>query len=144
MDPSSDSEMRDDDVSQEVQSTAGSKSSQSNEEDIEVSDEEDSEEKRYDDSTEDLPCHPVYDKDFAQVESDLAKMAVKVMNIIEQSGCHNDRAKGCLEQAKLLLNLPDTKKEIIALIGESGVGKSSVINSLLNIPKLARAVSSLS
>jgi ABC-type glutathione transport system ATPase component len=145
-DSSSLADISDDDVSHHMRFAVDTDESESDEEDIEDSDEEETDEGEideggYDDGTEDRPCHPVYDKAFAQVETDLAKMAMNVIKIIEQSGCRNDRAKGCLEKARWLLNLPDTKKEMIALIGESGVGKSSLINSLLSIPKLARAVS---
>jgi ABC-type glutathione transport system ATPase component len=139
MNPLSDADMCDDDVSKEAQSEADSDDSGLQDEDM-----EDYDEGGYDVTTEEMRNHPVYDKNFAQVETDLAKMAMKVIKIIKQSGCQNDRANGCLEKARWLLNLPDTKKELIALIGESGVGKSSLINSLLSIPKLARAVSTYS
>jgi hypothetical protein len=99
-------------------------------------------EEGYDEAIEVMPRHVVYDKDFPQISQDLSKLATSVCGIIERSGCDNDRSKGCLEKAQRLTKTPDAEKEIVALIGDSGVGKSSLINSLIGIPKLARAVSS--
>ncbi|KAF1827315.1 uncharacterized protein K489DRAFT_406028 [Dissoconium aciculare CBS 342.82] len=98
-------------------------------------------EEGYDEAIEVMPRHVVYDKDFPQISQDLSKLATSVCGIIERSGCDNDRSKGCLEKAQWLTKTPDAEKEIVALIGDSGVGKSSLINSLIGIPKLARALS---
>lgn len=88
-----------------------------------------------------MPKHVVFDKDFKQVGQDLSNRARKLKELVKQSGCENDRVKGCLEKAEMLEKIPDPTPKKIALVGDAGVGKSSLVNSLVGIPKLAKAVS---
>lgn len=68
----------------------------------------------------------------------------RMANVLSSSNLHledESRVQGLYQQAQALnaFQLPSTR--IVGLVGDSGVGKSSLINSLLDKVELARAVS---
>lgn len=71
-------------------------------------------------------------------------LTTRIVNALSSSALHHEQGSSIhsLHQRALALNafqLPSTR--IVGLVGDSGVGKSSLINSLLDVAELARAVS---
>ncbi|CAK3974892.1 Hypothetical predicted protein [Lecanosticta acicola] len=90
---------------------------------------------------EPFPDCVAFDKDFVQVGEDLTSIAKSAMEIIDENGCESSRAQGCRKNADELTQIPRAKREKVAFLGSTGVGKSSLLNCLLGIPDLAKAMS---
>lgn len=95
----------------------------------------------YDSSLENYPEHPAFDKDFQQVLDDLEGIGKRAQKIINDSSCNNRRVQGCRSNAIAASSAPEPPIFNIGLFGDTGSGKSSLINSLLDMPTLAKAMS---
>jgi putative ribosome biogenesis GTPase RsgA len=76
--------------------------------------------------------------------SDARALTSRMANVLSSSNLHRENGSRIqnLHQEAIRLNsfqLPSSR--IVGLVGDSGVGKSSLINSLLDRMELARAVS---
>lgn len=96
----------------------------------------------YDESVEGWPSCVAYDGAFEQLREDLNSLPREALKIIDASGCYSQRALSLRERADELTRLPRADREKIALLGNTGAGKSSLLNSLLDRPGMARAVGS--
>lgn len=95
----------------------------------------------YDSSLESYPEHPAFDNGFQQVLQDLEGLGKRAQKIIDDSGCQNRRVQGCRSNAIAASSAPEPPVFNIGLFGDTGSGKSSLLNSLLDMPSLAKAMS---
>lgn len=92
---------------------------------------------------EPLPSAPVYDSDLQAVLKDVKKQLSSICFGMEQCSLIVDQESDLSKQYEQVrmasqLNCPETRT--VGFIGDSGVGKSRLINSLLDINGLARSV----
>jgi hypothetical protein len=99
--------------------------------------------KQYDPRDEILPDKTFFTKEFQSslAESvNLAQKAAKILTEIEKKDS-NQAVRQLIAKADELSRYESSQMTTIALLGNSGDGKSSLINSLLHYPELARTVS---
>lgn len=94
----------------------------------------------YNPTTETYPTCPVYHKDMPKLSSDLTEIPKKIVGILQQYACESGPVKFHQKAAEILFEIPTPKKLRVALLGDAGAGKSSVLNSLSDIPDLAKSV----
>ena len=93
--------------------------------------------KQYNPMTETLPRLPAYHPSFIMAEeycSDLMKEAALVLKNAEYK---DTRILQLLQKSLNGQKLEYPKPRVVGLMGDSGVGKSSLINSLLDVPDIA-------
>ncbi|KAK3701558.1 hypothetical protein LTR37_015412 [Vermiconidia calcicola] len=107
--------------------------------DVEDEDDEefDDEDETYNESSEPLPNHPYYDADVAVIENQCRTMVAGVHQILVQSSCDTEAVQAFREKAVVLEKPQEIQPIQVGLLGESGAGKSSTTNSLLDTPGLA-------
>jgi hypothetical protein len=82
-----------------------------------------------------------YDPEFDAIHNGVASLAEQVVTLLEAAGRTTIRMYGTRKRgAKLQAGFNFVPKKIMA-IGETGVGKSTVMNSVIGIPDLAEATS---
>ncbi|KAJ6003115.1 hypothetical protein N7451_005662 [Penicillium sp. IBT 35674x] len=92
-----------------------------------------------------LPKAPIYDPGLQRGLRDVRKQLARLLNIILLSEVvidQNSNLKGLKDETEKLANFQYPKSRTVGFIGTSGEGKSSLINSLLDQPNIARASSS--
>lgn len=94
----------------------------------------------YDEGGEPWPACVAFDLDFANLKEHLSQISNTAMKIVDDSGCQSQRALSLRKNACQGTNVPRSNREKVALLGNTGAGKSSLLNSLLDRPDLARAV----
>ncbi|KAK5727635.1 hypothetical protein LTR17_012595 [Elasticomyces elasticus] len=95
---------------------------------------------KYAESDEAYPECAIYDSDIAAITEMLTDIPAKVKEVLDSQDCDAKHVKSHLNAASALASIPITKRLKVALIGNSGVGKSSFLNNLCDIPELAKAV----
>lgn len=95
----------------------------------------------YEECEEPWPTCIAYDSAFSQLKCDLNSIPRAALKIIDESGCHSQRVLSLRKNALELTTVPRSNREKIALLGNTGAGKSSLLNSVLDRPGFARAVS---
>ncbi len=85
-----------------------------------------------------------YTQEFQEALKNARRLTASIVNVLSSSNLHLEHGSTVhsLHQQAIRLNefqLPSSR--IVGLVGDSGVGKSSLINSLLDKADLARAVS---
>lgn len=78
----------------------------------------------YDESTEPLPECPAFDPEFLEVRQALNTAPEKVSSIIDQSKCNSQRVQSLISNAEDLLRMPVTRREKVAIVGNTGTGTS--------------------
>jgi GTP-binding protein EngB required for normal cell division len=84
-----------------------------------------------------IPNEPYYDLAFQSAIRCAADTARKIANVLEDCPSSEPTISTLKEEAKSLSSYRSPPSRTIGLIGQSGHGKSSLINSLLNIEGLA-------
>ncbi|KAL6720208.1 hypothetical protein ACLMJK_002129 [Lecanora helva] len=95
----------------------------------------------YDVAAERPPKLPAYSSSFAKVEKLCKEIFTDAENILESSSYQDKSTRYLLEVIKQRKEIKYDKPKRIGIVGESGVGKSSLINAILDSPGLASAVS---
>jgi len=88
--------------------------------------------------TEPLPKHPAYDEESHGLRSAIDGSLAKLLEVTSDDTCDDTEMKRIHERIDEVYEprKPPTLK--IALVGDAGVGKSSLINSVLHIPGIAK------
>ncbi|KAH9845227.1 hypothetical protein Tdes44962_MAKER01237 [Teratosphaeria destructans] len=94
----------------------------------------------YYEHAEPLPNCVAYDSEFRQLSQDLIDIPLSALKILQKSSCNNKRVQSCQHNAGTLTTIPQVQKEKVAMLGSTGAGKSSLLNSLLDMPGLAKAM----
>ncbi|KAK4631147.1 hypothetical protein CLAFUW4_03299 [Fulvia fulva] len=89
---------------------------------------------------EKLPDFPAYDQEIPRIREQLTGIVRDVCKIVEQHPCGSSHMANFSEKGKGLFKIPEPAVIKIALVGNPGVGKSSLLNYLIDIPDLARAL----
>lgn len=97
---------------------------------------------QYNERMEELPKLPAYHPDLPKITASLTGTIQEVLNIIEANPCDSTHVQGIKTKGQGLLEIPKPKPVRIALLGDTGAGKSSLLNSIIDIPDLARALGS--
>lgn len=93
---------------------------------------------------ESLPQAPIYNSELQNVLEDVRENLSSIKADMEQSPLVTDRGSDFFkqyEQVRMLTQLDCPETRTVGFIGNSGVGKSRLINSLLDLEGLARSVS---
>ncbi|KAI7383354.1 hypothetical protein KC336_g18393, partial [Hortaea werneckii] len=94
----------------------------------------------HNEDSEECPKYAVYDKEFVKTVNELTDIPKRALKILYESECTSKRVRGCTSNAEDLSQFPKPKREKVALLGNTGAGKSSVLNSLLGLPNMAKAM----
>ncbi|KAI6870639.1 hypothetical protein KC338_g2956 [Hortaea werneckii] len=90
--------------------------------------------------SEGFPDRVVYDEAFAKTVAELSDIAKRASKILRESQCTSKRVRGLTTHAEELSQVPRPEREKVALLGNTGAGKSSLLNSLLGLPNMAKAM----
>lgn len=93
---------------------------------------------------EEPPIALFYQPEVQKALSTSQESVARVLNVLSSSNLHTEDSstiQSLYHKSLELALLPNLLPRIVGLIGDSGVGKSSLINSLLDRKELARAVS---
>lgn len=91
----------------------------------------------YNPMSEGLPNLPVYHPSFIKAERYCSELMEDAALVLKNAEYKDTRILQLLEKASSSQNLEYPKPRIVGLMGDSGVGKSSLINSLLDTPDIA-------
>ena len=89
------------------------------------------------DTDELVPSEPCYDPAFQSAITTAAAIARKIAQILDQCPQPEDTIKALKQDAINLSSYRSPPTRVVGLIGHSGQGKSSLINSLLDVEDLA-------
>lgn len=95
----------------------------------------------YLETQEALPAAAAYDKDFAQALEDTRKLLREVGAVIQEEQQGSPRFKQLTQELMRSSHPTEPRKRRINVVGRSGSGKSSLINSVLDRPHAAKALS---
>ncbi|RMY73457.1 hypothetical protein D0863_03873 [Hortaea werneckii] len=96
----------------------------------------------YSDWREQLPSHPAFSSNVESMEQAALKTVLRLQAILGRHAVDSKNLQDLIESAASAVQESALPKKIVGLLGDTGTGKSSTINSLTNIPGLAVAVAS--
>lgn len=94
----------------------------------------------YNESAEPFPKAVVYDPDFKKVHEDTLRLMGEVANIVPEESRELTRTRHLVVRSRELAEFPITRKRLINMVGKSGSGKSSLLNSMIGMPGHAKAI----
>ena len=89
------------------------------------------------DTDEDIPSEPCYDPAFQSALSSAADIARKIAQVLDECPQPEDTIRALRQDATNLSSYRSPPTRLVGVIGHSGQGKSSLINSLLDVEDLA-------
>ena len=92
---------------------------------------------RYNPMNESLPRLPAYHPSFMKAERYCSELMEGAALVLKNAEYKDTRILQLLEKASKSKSLEYPKPRVVGLIGDSGVGKSSLINCLLDTPDIA-------
>ncbi|KAK5700424.1 hypothetical protein LTR17_022926 [Elasticomyces elasticus] len=92
-------------------------------------------------SSEAFPGCAIYDKDIPAIKKAMTGIPKKAVEVLTGQDCSGKHAKTHMRAAQALLEIPTTKRPKIALIGNAGVGKSSLLCAVTDMLNLAKSLS---
>lgn len=95
----------------------------------------------YLETQEAYPPVAAYDKDFSQALEDTVQLLHQVGAVIPQHSRQHPRFKPLVQHIIRNSCVPEPRKRRVNIFGRSGSGKSSLVNSILGRPGLAKALS---
>lgn len=96
---------------------------------------------------EEPPESLFYERRVQEALNSARRITGRVARVLSESNMHQEQGssvQSMYQQAARLSTFEPSSRRIVGLVGDSGVGKSSLINSLLDKMEFARAVSHLS
>lgn len=97
----------------------------------------DGEDKKYNPTSESLPKLPAYHPSFIKAEKYCSELMEDAALVLKNAEYRDTRTLQLLEKALNSRSLEYPRPRTVGLIGDSGVGKSSLINSILDTPDIA-------
>jgi hypothetical protein len=94
----------------------------------------------YDESQELFPAYAIFDAEIDRVKKRLTSIPEQVLNILQEDDIQSNLLETHMAKAKDICSFPETDRVRIAILGSAGVGKSSLLNAVTNIPGLAKSV----
>ncbi|RMX96534.1 hypothetical protein D0868_11131 [Hortaea werneckii] len=95
----------------------------------------------YSDWQEQLPSHPAFSSAVGKLAQEAVNIVLRLLKILQERTVDRKALQNTFESAANAIKQCAGLKKIVAFLGDAGVGKSSTINSLTGIPRLAVAVS---
>ncbi|KAL9588376.1 MAG: hypothetical protein Q9203_002813 [Teloschistes exilis] len=93
----------------------------------------------YNSIQEPLPNIPAYHPSFARLENHYEDLLEAAIKTLESSTYHDDVTDRLSKECRNLRKIQYPHAQVVGLVGDSGVGKSSLINAILDTPELALA-----
>ncbi|KAI6813986.1 hypothetical protein KC340_g16273 [Hortaea werneckii] len=94
----------------------------------------------YNDWQEQLPSHPAFSPNVEKLEQDALNEVLRLQEVLQKQAMHSKFVLNMIESATSAIQRSAGPKMVVGLLGGTGTGKSSTINSLTSIPGLAVAV----
>ncbi|KAK4963171.1 hypothetical protein LTR10_000799 [Elasticomyces elasticus] len=104
----------------------------------EETDDEDDPKCAYTEAQEPYPREAYYDPGIDDIKAKCRAILAEIVAILNKHLCHTAAVEEFRIKARAYADVPETEPIVIALGGNSGMGKSSSTNSLNDIPELAR------
>ncbi|KAK4550660.1 hypothetical protein LTR36_000239 [Oleoguttula mirabilis] len=101
---------------------------------------DDSEDATYNERSEPFPSCAAYDARFAEIEDRLVELASGAKAVLDGQMCDTDAVDRLQALASDAATVPEPRREMIGLLGDTGAGKSSFTNSFTDIPNMAKAL----
>ncbi|KAF2722141.1 hypothetical protein K431DRAFT_245903 [Polychaeton citri CBS 116435] len=95
----------------------------------------------YSERQEPFPAFPVYDTGMAALKDRMVQIPVQILRLLGRLNPSSEVVQSQTHRAVRMLSLPAPRRRRIAILGDAGKGKSSLINSLTDIDDLARSSS---
>ncbi|GAB1738066.1 hypothetical protein NU219Hw_g2573t1 [Hortaea werneckii] len=95
---------------------------------------------RYSDWQEQLPSHPAFSPKVERLDQEALIEVLRLRDILQKQALDSKVLLNIIESATSALQQSAGPKMVVGLLGGTGTGKSSTINSLTSIPGLAVAV----
>ncbi|PIB00158.1 hypothetical protein CB0940_02595 [Cercospora beticola] len=96
----------------------------------------------YCEAKEAYPKLPAYDPVFSEIENGLTGIVEHIIDLVGRFPCKSTYVKNFRAKAEELRAVPRPQPMRIALLGDTGAGKSSLLNSIVDVPNIAKAISS--
>ncbi|KAK3709592.1 hypothetical protein LTR37_010813 [Vermiconidia calcicola] len=103
-------------------------------------DDSDDDDATYDECSEDFPRCAAYHPRFLEICDRLKNMAKEAQGVLRTQTCRSKDVQDLRSRVEEVLDIPEPDRPMIGLLGDTGSGKSSLVNSLTDIPDLAGAL----
>lgn len=94
----------------------------------------------YDESQEPFPACVVYDSGIEDIRKRLTLIPNAILQILPEDSIKSKSLNMHIAKAKEISEFPKTAGIKIAILGNAGAGKSSLLNAVTDIPELAKSV----
>lgn len=94
----------------------------------------------YDESQEPFPACVVYDSGIEDIKKRLTLIPNAILQILPKDSIKSKSLNMHIAKAKEISEFPKTAGIKIAILGNAGAGKSSLLNAVTDVPELAKSV----